>query len=80
MASETTERACEVCGVVVEHRQMADVLHTPGRLWWTAVPHPAPCGQGCMGGGLVRPTPEQFDSAHRRTYCGAKGCNGGRLV
>lgn len=73
--SEMT-KGCEVCGALVLHRQMVDALHS-GRRWWSAVPHKAPCGNGCVGGGLVRPTPAEFDGAHRRYYCGAKGCEGG---
>ncbi len=56
------EFACEVCGAFVQHFE-------EGR-WYTVVPvpHAAPCGKRCMGGGVTREE-LMLGNIHRGDQC-----------
>lgn len=53
---------CDLCGLAVEHREVAQYTFGEGREWWwhthptTQFPmqHLAPCGLPCLAGGVRR--------------------------
>lgn len=69
-------RACETCGVQVEHREAAFVSGAAGT-FWSAERHAAPCGLPCIGGGIGSEVIKPMRAAGKKLHQVTHGASGG---
>ena len=59
---KTEEGPCDLCGAKVTKTELVGLYE--GRTSWSKVPHKAPCGAPCLGGGVNRSDVEDGKFEH----------------